>query len=223
MAEELLSLPECSARLKAAMGAQAPALVTLKRWSSDGKLKKAKVEARNGRHRYRFEVVRLVAMSAVQESTSTHAKRDRIRSAEKAGVASTDTAGANPLILHADDLESLKAYLGGLMQDSMRVMLRDLKAALEEKAISGAVSGAVETAMGRISTQLTDGLKTLEATRVSMMLKYDSVDALRRDKVDTLTEERDRLRKDATSLDAHKVAATLSQMMDILRSLAARP
>jgi len=222
MTEELLSLPECGARLKAAMGVQAPALVTLKRWSSDGKLKGAKVEARNGRHRYRFDVVQQMAMAAVQDSTSPHAKKDRMRSAEKAGVASTAIAGANPLILHADDLEQLKAYLGALLCERTEAMLAELKKSLEEKALSSAISDAVETAMARISKQVTDGLKTLEATRVAMMLKYDSVDAMRKDKVDALAAENEKLRRDANSLDVQRIASTLRQILDQLQTFGVR-
>jgi len=213
MEEELLSLPECEVRLRGAIGAHAPTLITLKRWSAGGRLDEAKVRDHRGRPRYRYSRVEEVARARAAQSTSTHARAERLKAAGRAGQRGV-------LMVDTRDLEALKNVVTLQLEELGGQLVEQVRAGISEKVLTDVVSKAVAGAMEQLSKDITATVASVDAIRKSLMLKYDAEVAMLRGRIDELKAENERLKASASgSLDAQRVYAQLNRVLDKLGAL----
>lgn len=209
--EELLSLPECEARLRAALGPRAPTLITLKRWSAGGRLNVAKVSDERGRPRYRYVDVEGVARERAQQSTATRAREERLKAAAKAG------GQDRVLIVDRRDLEALSNLFTVELEKLGGQLVDQIRSGIAEKVLTDVVREAVASATAALGKDLAAAIASVEAIRRSLMLKYDAETAMLRGRIDELKAENERLKRDAAgALDAQRVSAQLNKIIDKL-------
>lgn len=214
MDDELLSLPECQARLRASVGPHAPTLITLKRWSASGKLDAAKVQSGRARPRYRYGDVEEVARKHAARSTSARARDHRVKAAARAGVAGQ---GENAvLIVDRGDLDALKSAVGEQLAKLGGGLMEEVKAGIADKILGEVVAQAMTAAMSRLTKDIVETVASVEVIRRTLMLKYDSETAMLRARNEELKAENDRLKRAAVDLDAQRISAQLNKIIDRL-------
>ena len=186
-----VSLNICAERLRAAdaLGDQAPAHITLKRWSADGKLASAVI--RHGKRKlYDPQQVLRIAVQA-QKGRVTH---------EGAGsqVAVTALPSSSP------DSSASQPRNEGVPAD--RVLLDRIALGIE---------GLRDEFMNRLAS-IENGLSNLEATRRLLMTKYDAEATLLRGRVASLERDASAAQGSTPSVDVAKLNMLLSRVSDQL-------
>lgn len=211
--ELLLSLPECHQRLTVLMGETAPAIVTLKKWSSRGKLKTAKVQEGRSRPRYRFSVVRKLAEQSVAKQQALKLQQDQARAASKrpavprpARKAAVDLA---PL------LDSLRTELG----TAAAAIQTAVRQELAEKALSSALQDAVSRELTKVSGEVLSAIHVIDSIKRHLMNKYDAEVTALKERVRELERENATLREQSRSLDAQRVNANLTRILEKIDTL----
>lgn len=220
------SLPECHERLLIDMGSNAPALVTLKRWSSSGKLASALVGQTRGRKRYRYSDVLKQAVAASSQSTTRIAKRARLNNAAAEGIQRADRDGDAITVLRKGDLDDLKGWLGlqiGNMASTMTItVVNAVVASIGDREISAALTPAIQAAIDRQGEAITKAIQNIESLRVTMMNKYDAENNDLRSRLAAASLRYEQLERQVGGLDATKLLITLRRVEDRLNELAQR-
>lgn len=192
-----LTLQECADRLRRDLKLQAPALVTLKRWSASGLLDAAKtVPDGAARAKYSYSMVLQVA----RKNT-----RGRVPSGG-AVIRSESTPAHRPADVARHDVRS---------PDSPKSTV-EVDLALLSKAIAAELAPIMTQALAAAQKQMFDGLANLDATRKSLMLRYDAEVHGLRDTVASLRLEQKRLSVEA--VDVGRLNQQLSRLTDRIES-----
>jgi hypothetical protein len=163
--ESPVSLSECHRRLCEELGDDAPAEITLKRWKKDGKLDKAVVRGtghgRSARFHYN-EVLRITRGQSLATRPHTIPARPR---------ATPASAELSPEAI---------AQIAKLVAEQ-------LLAALPGSAAPA--TSAARAADTQVPAELLDAIRTLEHTRKTLMVRYDSEITGLKARVDQLAEQ----------------------------------
>lgn len=195
-----LTLVECASRLKDDLGDQAPALITLKRWSAGKQLNKAKYISKSttagvkSRPKYHYDKVLDVALGSRGLSSLPVKQVVLTPAIPKASEASTQATVdmVNPTNLNVNDLSELS--------DTIISRLKPHLDALVLKALE------------QSHKDVTNAINNVESVRRTLMLKYDAqVDALR-NKCDELVAENRKLKSEV--MDANRVSSQLARLND---------
>lgn len=79
-------------------------------------------------------------------------------------------------------------------------------------AVTDALKPVVAAALGAAQKQVLDGLATLDATRKSLMLRYDSELHALRTRVGELSQENQKLKSQTTELDGARISTELTRV-----------
>lgn len=192
-----LTLQECADRLRLDLKLQAPALVTLKRWSASGLLDVAKtVPDGAARAKYSYPMVLQVA----RKNTRSRAP-SRSPARLDASSAHRPIAAARPEVRSSDAPKS-----------TVEIDLAHLS-----KAVAAELAPIMSQALVATQKQVLDGLANLDATRKSLMLRYDAEVHSLRDTVVALRLEQKRL--SAEAVDVGRLNVQLSRLTDRIESL----
>lgn len=227
-------LKHCAAALASELGPAAPAYITLRRWQKDGLLDDARVELkRRGKDLFRLDVLVRIAHerskadrrppigpnrlelhqspSAPNEGPNGVGQGDmnrtRLVATASAAPASSDLVARSSLEFTGD-----AAALTSAITD-LRAQVAGLGARLEEQAASSAQLLILLTATMNAAANL-------DATRKSLMAKYDAVDQSLRAKVADLERENATLRTAANPIEVRKLNILLSRVSDALAACA---
>lgn len=212
---EQLSLTECHLRLKASLGDRAPSEITLKKWSSKGKLDDARIEqGPRKRPLFNYEAVYQHALSFASSSTNTGATRQRHRDAAKAG-AKDARVGA---IAALDDVD-LAQILGCIRLESQTSVDRISSRLVGElrDGMAEAIRCEVQSQVSAITAGLTKAIGDVGDIRRHLMTKYDAETTSLRQEISALR-EKDRLR-DPIGMSPERTAIALSRLTDQVAGL----
>ena len=198
------SLPEIWKRLSAELGDRCPALITLKRWSAQGRIG-AGGETTRGRKRYSYAEVREAALKE-------YSKQMRVTPGGRLAITANGSRARRGAEAGLAEIErkvqaAVDAGVAGLATKIERVLRNDV------------LADAVARGVAQITAEVTEGLKGMEVSRKAMMLKYDGVDSLLRAKIAALEEENGRLKAQGMNIDLQRLNATLRQLLDKLAGL----
>lgn len=174
----------------------APALITLKRWSASGLLDEAKIIPDGAlRAKYRYDHVLIVAKRYTRIKPIV-----QHRTLEPITLKSELPLGV--LGLTELEMPPVKSQEEGRAVDTEKL----------SKSIADELSPMIEKSVASIQKQMLDGLANLDATRKSLMLKYDAELHYLRERVAHLTSENRRLSMDV--VDASKLNIRLSKIQE---------
>lgn len=227
MNSERLTLTECHARLKETMGAEAPALVTLKRWSSTGRLDAGKAAKGSRRQpQFLFKVVEEVARKSVTTSRHKAAVIDHVL---RKGVApAVDAESRAPskrvAVLDEDDLQRLLDRLTIKVETSAASfrdrMAEEVMASLRQAPLQEALMETVRGEVQKLGGKVAEALLAVQSIGRTMMQKYDAECTDLREKLAALKKENEELRKGASSiLDVQRLNVTLAKVQDRLANI----
>lgn len=234
VAEPLLSLEECRARLEGELGKSTPALVTLKRWSGAGLLDAAKVvppDAKRARYLYSklLERARELSRRPV-EATAGPAPAQSAAMPKSEAQASQDAAMLQPLTipsLLAPPVSTPAKASDVLGQEIAAHVLEALRPVVSDAVrpvLAEVLQPLVAQALAATQKQLVDAVNSVDAIRKSLMLRYDAEVHNLRDQVATLKQEIERLRAQPNStIDIARVNTHLSRLNEKIDTLLAGP
>lgn len=198
-----LSLQDCAIRLREDLAHQAPALITLKRWSASGALDKAKVVSEGGtRPKYKYSVVLDIAKNTFRRKPSEPRKPSHAgiplptHSARRLEAFTT----SNPVQTRVEPVVDINTIAD-------TVNLNHLS-----KAVADELKPILAQALQVVQKQMLDGLANLDATRKSLMLRYDTEIHTMRERMTEVLAENKRL--SAQALDAARINGQLARLND---------
>lgn len=216
----LMSLAQCGEELRqpGALGDLAPALVTLKRWKAAGKLKPAMVAPRQGMRRPSFdldEVIRIARAARTERPTQVLA-RDQVHIVQSPPPERLPHAVAPDAGLAEGGNQPPTTWpaasVPGPDGAALMALLTQMCTTMEE----------IKESLGPKFRAIEGGLGTLNASRLSLMEKYDAQNQGFRRRIEDLERENDTLRKSGSVVDISKLNTLLSRVNDHLAGQAGR-
>lgn len=208
-----LSMPQARQRLVSRFGPKAPSMATLKRWSAAGALAHCQVKATPG-GRPSYDLGRLERF--VVGWLAKHAEPAPVGGRPGPGARSEPApAGQDQQMVRAalaPDLERLRADLLGEMREMVRELIRDMTPADPGAAQSPRPRDASGSDGAVVSDQLLQAIKTLEASRRALMLKYDAEVQGLRSRADAAEAALAHARAQAAPLEATRLATALTRI-----------
>lgn len=195
----MLSLMDCSNRLREEIGEVAPAYITLKRWSAAGRLDEAMDRLPGRRPLYDYAIVRNLVGRFLGARLSP----------------STTPGPADPASVAAEESPQ---EVNGLQRGELELLLRRLVESQEAQAAAIAELRDSITPLMRHATSMASAVEQLDAVRKMLMRTSDAEITSARQRLEQAQKEITRLAELANPVSQARTLSLLGRVEELLRS-----